>query len=48
MLCLYLNVSLTIIDTIKNVHLVKHYVPILVFVKHNKWKRKHESIRKVI
>lgn len=28
--------SLTIIDTIINVHLVKRYVPILVFVKQNK------------
>lgn len=37
MLCLYLNVSFTIIDTIINVHLVKHYVPILVVVKHNIW-----------
>lgn len=48
MLCLYLNVCLTIIDTNINVHLVKHYVPILVFVKHNKWKNQHDSVRKVI
>lgn len=38
---------LTIIDIIINVHLVKHYVPILVFVQNNKWKSQHDSICKV-
>lgn len=48
MLSLYLNNSSTTIDTIINVHLVKRYVPILVFVKRNKLKNQHDSIRKDI